>query len=105
MWFKEVENEDGTVSTTPFPNGDLPREGFQRWQIVTYVGPMRISTVFLGLDHWGMLYETMVFKGAENHDYECERYKTRAEAVEGHGSVVERWTDIHNAAVVSPTVE
>ena len=99
MWFKEVEAEDGTVTTVPIPSGSQAREAvFQRWKIITNVGPMRISTVFLGLDHWGMLYETMVFKGRKSHDYECERYKTRTEALEGHASVVERWTDIYNAA-------
>tara|TARA_Y100000389_G_C17438138_1_gene506821 strand:+ start:271 stop:573 length:303 start_codon:yes stop_codon:yes gene_type:complete len=95
MWFKEVESEDGTVTTVPTDLTDMR----DRWQTVTRVGPMRVSTVFLGLDHWGMLYETMVFKGSGNSEYECERYKTRAEALEGHKSIVERWTDIHNAAV------
>ena len=101
MWFKEVEAEDGAEITVPTDLTDMR----DRWQTVTRVGPMRVSTVFLGLDHWGMLYETMVFKGNGNSEYECERYKTRAEAIEGHAAVVERWTDILNAAVETPAEE
>jgi hypothetical protein len=52
---------------------------------------IRVSTVFLGIDHrhFGdgppILFETMVFGGA--HDQSQERYCTRAEALEGH----KRW--------------
>jgi hypothetical protein len=51
------------------------------------VGDVRISTVFLGLDHgFGarrpILFETMVFGGPL--DQECERYATWDEAEEGH---------------------
>ena len=50
-------------------------------------GDVRISTVFLGLNHqFGegppLLFETMVFGG--KHDQECERYSTRDEALAGH---------------------
>jgi hypothetical protein len=50
--------------------------------------PVRISTVFLGLDHnfapggAPILYETMVFGG--DHDGFTKRYATRAEAWIGH---------------------
>lgn len=51
------------------------------------VGDVTVSTVFLGLDHsFGagapLLFETMIFGG--QHDDYCDRYATRAEAVEGH---------------------
>lgn len=53
-----------------------------------YVGDVRVSTVFLGLDHgFGfseqpLLFETMVFGGT--HDDLQWRYYTWAEAVAGH---------------------
>ena len=48
---------------------------------------VRVSTVFLGLDHScgqgrPVLFETMIFGG--KHDQWQDRYCTRAEAVEGH---------------------
>jgi hypothetical protein len=53
----------------------------------TTIGDVRISTVFLGLDHGiyedkPMLFETMIF-GGEYDDYQ-ERYSTWEEAEEGH---------------------
>ena len=60
------------------------------------VGDIRVSTVFLGLDHgapWDpeavpILYETMVFGG--QLDRIQMRYPTRAFAVAGHAIMVER---------------
>ena len=46
-----------------------------------------VSTVFLALDHFGNLFETMVFNGP--YDGWMDRYKTRAEAEAGHARVVE----------------
>lgn len=51
------------------------------------VGDVRVSTVFLGVDHnFGdgppLLWETMIFGG--KHDEYQERYTTRAEALAGH---------------------
>ena len=51
---------------------------------------VRVSTVFLGLDHsFGgprpILFETMAF--VDNKDVGCERYSTWAEAKAGH----QRW--------------
>lgn len=49
---------------------------------------IRVSTVFLGLDHsFGigqkpLIYETMIF-GGDNDSYQ-ERYSTRDEAIKGH---------------------
>jgi hypothetical protein len=53
----------------------------------TTIGDVRISTVFLGLDHRihedkPMLFETMIF-GGEYDEYQ-ERYSTWEEAEEGH---------------------
>lgn len=57
----------------------------------TSVGDVRVSTVFLGLDHsFGngppILFETMIFGGA--HDQYQERYTTRDEAMVGHDKAV-----------------
>lgn len=52
------------------------------------VGDVRVSTVFLGLDHLftegsaPMLLETMIFDGP--HDGYQERYASKADALEGH---------------------
>lgn len=48
---------------------------------------IRVSTVFLGLDHsFGdgklQIFETMIFGGS--HDEDCGRYATWAEATAGH---------------------
>lgn len=59
----------------------------------TTVGDVRISTVFLGLDHsWGggrpLIFETMIFGGAYD-DYQ-ERYSTWEEAERGHAQAVQK---------------
>lgn len=53
---------------------------------------VRISTVFLGLDHsWGdgppILFETMIFGG--EHDQYQERYSTWHDAWKGHYKAIE----------------
>lgn len=55
------------------------------------VGEVRVSTVFLGMDHshFGavpLLYETMIF-GGENDMWQ-DRYATREEALAGHAEAV-----------------
>lgn len=57
------------------------------------IGLVKVSTVFLGLDHsWAsgppLLWETMVFGGPL--DGEMERYRTRDEAIRGHQFIMER---------------
>jgi hypothetical protein len=52
-----------------------------------HIGDVKVSTVFLGLDHsFGegppLLWETMIFGGV--HDSYTDRYSTAAEALEGH---------------------
>ena len=59
----------------------------------TEVGEVRVSTVFLGLDHsFGegppLLFETMVFGGPL--DEEMDRYTTWEQAEAGHAAMVER---------------
>jgi len=61
-------------------------------------GDIRVSTVFLGLDHSfsfdetektaPILFETMVFGG--KLDQEMDRYATREEALLGHAAMNER---------------
>lgn len=55
------------------------------------IGDVRVSTIFLGIDHgWGegppQLFETMVFGGP--HDGDQERYASWEEAAEGHARIV-----------------
>ena len=57
----------------------------------TMVGNVRVSTVFLGLDHnfsggTPILWETMVFGGSM--DEHMDRYATRQAALDGHAEVV-----------------
>jgi len=95
---KYVLDTDGN----PQPEGDLL--AWAQWmgtgdnQIVKreQVGHVRVSTVFLGLDHgWGntdpLLWETMVFGG--KLDGLCERYSSRADALAGHAAVVAKVKD------------
>lgn len=52
------------------------------------IGDVRVSTVFLGLDHdysnngEPILFETMIFGG--EHDGYQKRYSTKEEALKGH---------------------
>ena len=53
----------------------------------TYWMRVKVSTVFLGMDHsWGngppLIFETMIFGG--KHDMDQERYSTYSEAKRGH---------------------
>jgi len=57
------------------------------------VGKIRVSTVFLHLDHsWGdgppVLFETMVF-GDDTEDERQERYFTWDQAMKGHQAIVD----------------
>ena len=62
----------------------------------TKIGVVKISTVFLGLDHQfsggkPLLFETLVFGG--ELDGEMDRYSTWDEALNGHEKMVERVKD------------
>ncbi len=77
-WGKMFEGQDRVVGKTII-------EGWER--------DIRVSTVFLGLDHsYGsgppLLFETMVFDG--ELDQECDRYTTWEQAEKGHKKMVER---------------
>lgn len=57
------------------------------------VGPIRISTIFLGLNHqfFGgppILFETMTFCSDDGYESQQFRYSTREEALVGHKRVV-----------------
>lgn len=66
------------------------------------VGPLRVSTVFLGLDHsFGgdppILFETMIFgadEASDMHETYCKRYATWAEAEAGHHVAVKRAAEL-----------
>lgn len=97
---------------TPVPIDDLLEwakwlENADRHVKLTEQGDVRVSTVFLGLDHsWGegppVLFETMVF-GVPGNDFQ-ERYCTWEEAEVGHDQAV---LEIFKATpiVALPTLE
>jgi hypothetical protein len=65
----------------------------------TMVGDVKVSTVFLGLDHnFGgggkpILFESMIFGGP--HDQDQHRYHTWDEAERGHEELVAKVKGIH----------
>jgi len=65
----------------------------KRIVLLERIGRVRVSTVWLGLDHglgWSdepLIFETMIFGG--NHDGYQERYSTEEEARAGHQRAVE----------------
>lgn len=92
---------DGEKNPVPVDFGD-PRHvamwsyehgvGPQRRVDRTTIGDVRVSTVFLGVDHGHgsdrpILFETMIF-GGERHE-EQRRYCTWQEAEEGHRELVD----------------
>lgn len=63
----------------------------ERRLLISRIGSVEISTVFLGLNHRvddgpPILWETMVFGG--DLDGEQRRYVTRADAIKGHHELV-----------------
>ena len=79
---------------------DLMEDAEYRLVANTEVGPYRISTVWLGLDHsWSsivggpgvpIIFETMVFGGGGEIQ---QRYDTEAQARRGHDAIVAEVTD------------
>ncbi len=47
----------------------------------------RVSTVYLGLNHFGFWYETMIFLDSSSCYFQ-DRYKTKAEAKKGHNKIL-----------------
>lgn len=73
-WARWFEKADRRIAQDFLPNG------------------VRVSTVFLGLNHSfrsgpPLLFETMIFGG--EHDQFQERYRTRDEALAGHALALE----------------
>lgn len=73
----------------------------------TIVGDVRVSTVFLALDHAHgdgepVLWETMVFGGPL--DQHQARYRSKADAIAGHADAVnqvEIWNNLRERRVTS----
>jgi hypothetical protein len=69
---------------------------------LTEAEPLRVSTVFLGVDHNftgkgpPLLFESMVFDA--DGEVDCERYATREEAAAGHIRLVAKWIKPPEAA-------
>lgn len=71
------------------------------------IGNVRVSTVFLGLDHGDgagppIVFETMIFGGP--HDEYQERYSTYEEAMKGHWRAL-AMVDPFRAAVIQANAE
>jgi hypothetical protein len=59
----------------------------------TYVREARVSTVFLGMEHDGGMFETMIF-GGPHHD-RMFRYDTYRDAMDSHNEIVSRLRKIN----------
>lgn len=79
------------VPTDSLEEWELMYEGASRIVAKDRIGDVRVSTVFLGLDHsFGdgtpLLFETMIFGGP--HDQYQDRYSTWEEAEAGHAKAL-----------------
>jgi hypothetical protein len=84
----------GPDGRTPVKEPDLYKWVRQaeaaKWSVQqTTLGKIKVSTVFLGIDHsFGdgppLLFETMIFGGKYEEDEYQERYSTWAQAEAGH---------------------
>lgn len=88
----EVETENGIEIQACNP-ADLD-DGWMadRWQLRDQIGPYRVSTMFLGVNHGlytPLWYETMVF-GPDGAPSDQQRYPTRDAAIEGHAEMYAR---------------
>lgn len=89
IWY----HRDGTLSENPVYTWD-PADPDCHRVAATQVNGVRISTVFLGLDHsFGggppVLFETMIFGARGRWEEFQTRYCTEAEALAGHAMYVE----------------
>jgi hypothetical protein len=88
-WYIEKDGEPVAVSASEWSR---KRGTVEDWRVaVDEIGDVKVSTVFLGLDHGDgdgppVLWETMIFGGV--HDGDCERYTSRADAEAGHARAV-----------------
>ena len=79
------------------PNDEAAFER-QRRVAITEWADVRVSTVWLGLNHaYGdtppLIFETMVFAPGREGDEECWRYSTEEQALAGHYRVVAEWRE------------
>ena len=85
-----ILDEDGKtpirVDVSTF--GEWYQNDVSRFVQKTRIKDHEVSSVFLGLDHWGYLWETMVFGESEEYDNFQERYKTRDEMMRRHDEIV-----------------
>ena len=87
-WYILDENNKPVKATSIMEAADWMENNPERKAVKQeYVGDVRISTVFLGLDHaWEsdipVLWETMIFGG--EHDQYMDRYTSYEDALEGH---------------------
>lgn len=74
-----------------------------------WIGPYRISTVWLGINHqfWPdappLIFETMIFRDNDKRDeldLEMQRYTYEYEAIKGHEEMVKKCIDILGEANV-----
>ena len=77
-WAREFETSDRHVGLT---------------QVTDRARSIRVSTVFLGLDHgFGsgppLIFETMTFPDDDLLEEDCERYATEDQAHAGHAAMV-----------------
>jgi hypothetical protein len=98
LWYRWDPIEQQAVPTSKPPAWDDP-EYFEKYLRValddfeTPFGAVRVSTVFMGLDHsFGdgppVLWETLVFGGLWD-EYQW-RYRSRSDAEAGHTDIVKR---------------
>lgn len=98
---KAIINPDGTLRPADLfewaawyeGSGDkFIREGGRRVAVTVLPNGVRVSTVFLAIDHGfrgtPLWFESMAFSPGDGLDIACDRYATYAEAVEGHDRMV-----------------
>jgi len=71
---------------------------YQKVSDTTLPNGVRVSTVWLGLDHSfrggkPLIFETMVFPPDSWSELGCRRYCTEQEAKVGHEAMVKEWLD------------
>lgn len=88
-----ILNNGIPVEVSPDIFAEWSKDHSNRRVAYTEVGALRISTVFLGINHgFGgkpLWFETMVFVGNDfSNEVYCDRYETIEEAREGHRKTV-----------------
>jgi hypothetical protein len=89
-----VETDDGMLKPAGVLEWARWFETHPRHVADDYVGDLRVSTVFIGLDHGSfgggspVLWESMIFRDGES--LEMQRYAAREEAERGHAELLAR---------------